>query len=452
VVEPHNLIERIESRMARIVVWGAGQIGLSSALSLAASGFSCTAVDINRELVEKLNQGEVPFAHHGDWVGLPIASFMAAGRFRACTELAEADAAEADIHLVCVNTDAAERPHAAQIHAVLRQIASLLDGRRERMVSVESTIVPAWVEEDIAALPVLVGEHTHLVAAPRRDWFLRDELDLRTVARVVGTHRPSSREVARRFYATISDDVVLASDWRHAALSKIVENTLRFVDIVLTNQLNLALPDHDVAEIMRLAATKWNVPSYHPSFGIGGYCVPLAPLYLSCEVANDSELPLLRAAMEADARYADRLAERLQLEGPELVGILGLSYASNSTIYARSPGVRLAQSLASRGVQVIVHDPYLTPEEVRERYDLSWLAYPDDLSLCSLLLVATPHDAYRDLRERLHELCPHLPVIDNLGEFRQVLDDETIEYREMGTPLLDLHVRPGDVAAGDAGR
>ena len=56
-----KLKEKIENKKAKLCIIGLGQVGLPTALSFASSGFSVTGVDINEELVSKINNGIPPF-------------------------------------------------------------------------------------------------------------------------------------------------------------------------------------------------------------------------------------------------------------------------------------------------------------------------------------------------------------------------------------------------------
>ena len=56
-----ELKEKIENKKVKLCIIGLGQVGLPTALSFANSGFSVTGVDINEELVSKINNGIPPF-------------------------------------------------------------------------------------------------------------------------------------------------------------------------------------------------------------------------------------------------------------------------------------------------------------------------------------------------------------------------------------------------------
>ena len=51
--------------MKRICVFGLGYIGLPMACLLATHGYQVTGIDVEEEVVEKVNQGEVLFKEPG---------------------------------------------------------------------------------------------------------------------------------------------------------------------------------------------------------------------------------------------------------------------------------------------------------------------------------------------------------------------------------------------------
>ena len=55
-----ELNENIQSENIQVCVIGIGRIGLPTALSFANSGFNTIGVDINENLVEKINKGIFP--------------------------------------------------------------------------------------------------------------------------------------------------------------------------------------------------------------------------------------------------------------------------------------------------------------------------------------------------------------------------------------------------------
>ncbi|MDI5963971.1 UDP binding domain-containing protein [Streptomyces sp. SL13] len=424
-----TLQEAVRTRSAHIAVWGAGFIGLSAAEAFVAAGFPVVVIDVDRDRVAAVNAGRVPLPGFEDRVHLDPDA-LSSGRLTAVLS-DSADWHAADVHIICVNTDRNGVPLTGPLHDVLARLVAARDGARESLVVLESTVSPSWLAESVG--PAFAGDdRVHLATAPRRDWMLSPDMNVRTLPRVVGVAAERSRGLLADLYAPVTEQVHFARDWIHAALTKPVENLFRYVDLVLANQLRDAYPDLDMTEVLRLAGTKWNVPTYHPSLGIGGYCIPLSPHFAVDRSAADA-LPMVRSAMEWNAGYADLLAEWVMSAGPGPYGILGISYTPDVRIAEGSPGLALAAALRRRGAETLVHDPYFTADEVRTMSGGAGpLDFPGGVGTLGTLIVVTAHRAYAALPEVVRDADKPPVVIDNMGSFRSELADGPARYLEIG--------------------
>ncbi len=156
-----------------------------------------------------------------------------------------------------------------------------------------------------------------------------------------------------------------------AELSKLVENTFRFVNISLINEV-AQLCDRlglSVWDVLQAAATKpFAYLPHWPSAGVGGHCIPIVPFYLA-EAARENgvEAEMVAAAGRVnDAQPAwvvDRLARLLEQRGELLDGarvlLLGVAYKPNVADLRESPALRVLECLVARGADVAFHDPWV---------------------------------------------------------------------------------------------
>ena len=155
---------------------------------------------------------------------------------------------------------------------------------RPPLVIVESTLTPGTVEELLLPIATSAGlEPGHRPAAragpaprlvPRRG--LRTARPGPDLLRRGGPLGNAARDVL----GLMCDTLHRAPSHIEGELVKCVENAYRHVEITLANQLSLAYAHVDMVEVLRLAGTKWNIGTFHPSFGTGGYCIPLSSRYL----------------------------------------------------------------------------------------------------------------------------------------------------------------------------
>ncbi|MDQ0581273.1 UDP-N-acetyl-D-mannosaminuronate dehydrogenase [Streptomyces rishiriensis] len=268
-----------------LCIWGLGLIGYSLAGALARAGRPCVVIDVDPERVARLNRGELPF-HHLPHLPDDFGTEVLRGTLRATTDVTDALQSGHAVHILCVPTEANGVIDASALRDVVMRLAEGALARPLHLI-IESTIAPVWLDSVVHRVLGDAGWRRgldyHVGVSPRRDWLTNRERDMASTPKVIGGESPEIVALMRRLYTAVCDEVFEARDARHAAMVKVVENYFRYRDILLACELSLALPDFDVADILRLASTKWNMDLYHPSFGIGGYCVPLAKDYLGTE-------------------------------------------------------------------------------------------------------------------------------------------------------------------------
>ena len=107
----NDLRERIQNRTARVVVVGAGYVGLPLAVETAQAGFPTTAFDKNSEKVGAVNRGS---SYIKDIADATLAPLVRSGKLVASSDPDVLGAADAII--VCVPTPST-RPRIRTTHS-----------------------------------------------------------------------------------------------------------------------------------------------------------------------------------------------------------------------------------------------------------------------------------------------------------------------------------------------
>jgi nucleotide sugar dehydrogenase len=283
-----------------------------------------------------------------------------------------------------------------------------------------------------------VGRDVLIGCAPRRDWFSSaDNKSLRTIPRIFGGTDENTSKTMRSVLSIVCESLVPAPDHMHAEVVKSIENAYRHAEVALAFELSRAYPNLDMRTVLELVGTKWNVGTFFPSFGVGGYCIPLSSHYVMQGAEHPEELTLLEETVKVCEQQPRLVAQALVKSGVKKVGILGLSYTQNVKVWAQSPTLRISQFLREAGIQVKVNDPHYTDEEVKKIVGLETFEYPEGLAQFDAVLVVAAHREYR-LADHTH-LFQHLPncriILDNAGMWKDV------DFRSVG---IEYHV------AGDA--
>ena len=435
-----NLKEDLKKGKKKLGVWGLGYIGFSSITHFARAGVTCLGTDVSETRVSDVNQGKATIPNLDFWLGFDTKHLAKDGRMKATTDWKELIQPDVAVHLITIPTEKDGKPH----HDILRNvIVKLSDFKNVKtdsppLVIVESTLTPTAADGIVIPLfkenGLEVGKDILLGIAPRRDWFTSADKGLSTLPRVVGGTTNQTTKLMADVLGIICANILQAHDHKHAAIVKSIENAYRQLDITFANQLSLAYPEMDMTSVLKMVGTKWNVETYHPSFGTGGYCIPLAPQYVLEGAKHPEKLTLLHESLKTDFSQPEEVVASLMRRGVQKVAVLGIAYTGDLKVHILSPALPIARMLKQRGVDVKVHDPYYDTEEIAKHTGCESMVFPEGLEDRDAIILVSSHMMYRYTNTQ--RIISHLGnarlVLDNMGTWNDIEFPENINYFEAG--------------------
>ena len=277
------LIEKIQTRAAKVGVIGLGYVGLPLAVEFASAGFSVTGIDVQPAKVAELNKGK---SYIRDVSNEAVRHYIDSGHLCATTDFSII--AELDSINIAVPTPLRKTkdPDMSFVVAAAEGVAKYV--HPGMLVILESTTYPGTTKELL--LPMLeqgglrVGEDFFLCLLTERVDPGNPQYQTRNIPKVVGGITPVCTEMGRLFYSQALDRVVPVSSTSVAEMVKLLENTFRMINIGLVNEMAM-MCDHmgiNVWEVIDAAATKpFGYMPFYPGPGLGGHCIPIDPFYLS---------------------------------------------------------------------------------------------------------------------------------------------------------------------------
>ena len=400
-----DLMEKIQSRSARVGVVGLGYVGLPLAVEKAKVGFRVLGFDRSPARVDQVNRAE---NYIGDVKDEDLKEMVGKAGLLAATGTFDL-LADMDVVVICVPTPLTRNltPDLQYIEAVTREVALRL--RPGQLICLESTTYPGTTEEVmkplLEATGLREGVDFHLAFSPERVDPGNRRYSTRNTNKVVGAASPASREVALAFYRETILSVVPVSSSQAAEMVKVFENTFRAVNIALVNELAM-LCDRmglDVWEVLDAAGTKpFGIMSFYPGPGVGGHCIPLDPHYLEWKAREfNFNTRFIALAGEINRRMPEFVLEKamrlLSDRGRGLrtarVLVLGVAYKRDVDDARESPGAEVLHLLVARGAAVEYHDP-LVPRFQEHGRDLASVPLTaEGLDAADLVLILTDHTA-----------------------------------------------------------
>ena len=400
----NNLHDRLLSGEATMSVVGLGYVGLPIALAFA-NHIKVIGFDIHQGRVDMMKRGEDPSEE------VPPEGFLNKNiTFTADVE----ELKQANFHIVAVPTPihASHQPDLGPLLAASRTVGSAL--KRGDIVVYESTVYPGCTEED--CVPVLeevsglkMGEDFFVAYSPERINPGDKVNTIETIVKVVGAcDGPTLDTVAKTYDLVVKAGTHRASSIRVAEASKIIENTQRDVNIALVNELSIIFNRIGINtfEVLEAAGTKWNFLKFQPGL-VGGHCIGIDPYYLTwksnklgyhAKVINSGRYVNDSMGFYVGKQTVKRLLARDINPLEARVLVMGLTFKENVADIRNTKVIDVIRELESFNVKVDIVDPYASPEEVHEEYELT-LKDKAEAGAYDAVIAAVNHQDYVNFEE-----------------------------------------------------
>jgi len=436
-----SLRSKLRSGRFRIGVWGLGFIGYSTIAHFANEGTRCIGYDVDPDVVQQTQNGEIPVSDLEYWLGFDTRSLVEDGLIEATTDADEILSDDVLVHFLAIPTERDGEPWEGALRETAERLAAYaeIDTEEPVLVIVESTLTPGMSDDVIfdafESSGLEIGTDILVGVAPRRDWFISPDKNLRSLPRVYGGQDARTNERMESVLGIVCNNLVEAPDHHHAELVKSIENAYRHVGITLANQLSRAYTDIDMREVLQLVGTKWNIPTYYPSIGTGGYCIPLSSQYVLAGTDNPDELSILHDTIETDRDQPRLTADALAAHGAESVAVLGFAYKGDVKVDILSPTKPIVDRLQEHGVSVAVNDPYYDDEYIEAETGAESITFPAGLRGRDAVLIVADHQKYKSIpHDRILDAAETTTlVVDNQRTWEDLpLEDHGIEYYYTG--------------------
>lgn len=399
----------------KITVLGMGYIGLPTAIMFANHNQDVLGVDVNPQVVEMLQNGQV----HIEEPGLQEALNQAVEQENFRVGLTPKPA---DVFIVAVptpnNDDALKSCNLDYVLSAVEMILPCLSSGNT--IIVESTIAPRSMEDFIKPLVekagFTIGKDVFLVHCPERVLPGQVIHELVYNNRIIGGVTPACTEAGKQVYGVFVKGELIEAKASVAEMAKLMENTYRDVNIALANELVKVCDKIEInaLEVIEMANKHPRVNLHHPGPGVGGHCLAVDPYFIASKAEEES--PLIQTAREINTsmpefiigKVNDLMADKIH---PKIV-VMGLTYKGDIDDARESPAVLIYQMLEQNDAyDVVVYEPHIQADFIEK--DLS-----KALDKADLVLVLADHSEFKTLSANDFSKTNNAIVIDT----KNVLD------------------------------
>jgi nucleotide sugar dehydrogenase len=430
----------MDSGSLRVSIYGLGRVGLPLAVAWLRAGQTVIGADINKEIVNKINNGVSPFFDE-PYVPEAVESFFKKGKLKATADLVEASK-NSDVKFITVSTTSTKKGFDGEaLEKALRGLGRGL--KKGDAVSIECSVPPSTTER--WAKPIIeeesglsAGKEFALAFSPERVSEGRILVDLEErYPKIIGGINPESTELFSILYSRIAKKgVVQMSSATTAELSKLFEGIYRDVNIALANELSKFCHSLNIDfEEVRTASNSQPFSHIHkPGVGVGGACIPFYP-YFVLEKAEEDGLPmyltrLARSINEGMPDYTISLAQKAMEEigkrfSDVKIALLGLAFRGDVADSRQSPTYELIDRLVEMNARIVIHDPFIEHDERLASKGIRLVnSIEDAVRDASLLIVVTDHSEYNEIN--LSKIVPMMTSPSAIVDGRTTIRIEQI--------------------------
>jgi UDPglucose 6-dehydrogenase len=423
----------------KITVVGTGYVGLVTGTCFSETGNKVTCVDIDKNKVEKLSNGQITIYEPG--LEKIFLRNIKEGRLTFTTEL-ESAIEGAEIIFLALPT-----PPGADGSADLKYVLGVADhlGKilKDYKVIVNKSTVPVGTADKVnAAIAKNYKGEYDVVSNPE---FLREGVAVDDFMKpdrvVVGTRSERAKKLMSDLYAPFvrQGNPVIFMDERSSELTKYAANSFLATKISFMNEVAQLCErmGADVDMVRRGIGSDDRIGKrfLFPGIGYGGSCFPKdvqALIMSSDEVKYDFEI--LKAVEKVNANQKLHLVEKIKsyykgdLKGKH-IALWGLAFKPNTDDIREAPALSIIDALTELGATVTAYDPEAMPNvkaQIGDKIKYATSQY-EALSGADFLIIATEWSEFRTPDfERIEKEIKNKIIFDGRNLF------EVSKMKELG--------------------
>lgn len=424
----------------KISVIGTGYVGLVTGTCLAETGNEVLCVDIDKEKVEKMRNGEVPI--YEPYLDVLFERNIKAGRLKFTTSLDEGLEHGEVIFLALPTPD--DGDGAADLSYVLNVSEEIGRKIKEYKIIVDKSTVPVGTAEKVHEI---ISQNAvcdfDVVSNPEflREGFAVDDF-LKPERIVIGSSSDKATEIMQRLYNPFvrSGNPIIVMDEKSAELTKYAANSFLATKITFMNEIanycELVGADVDMVRLGMGTDSRIGKRFLFPGIGYGGSCFPKDVKALKKSGQDENfDFKILSAVIQINTAQKTILLPRIEnyfandLKG-KTIAVWGLAFKPETDDIREAPSIDMMEGLLSKGAKLQVFDPEAM-ENIKKRFGNRLEYAPsmyDALKDADALLICTEWSIFRSPDfDRVKKLLKN-PVIFDGRNLYDVNDMETEKF------------------------
>ena len=397
----------------KICIVGLGYVGLPLAARFSLKGFDVTGFDINEERINQLinyidinddiSDKDLEILVHNSKLSSKIDEII-----------------DNNIYIITVPTpiNVDKTPDLNPLIASSEQIGGII--KKGSIVIYESTVYPGVTDE--ICTPILEERSSLIFNKEFSTGYSPERIvpgdkvnTIEKIKKIVSASNGETLKIISFIYSSIIDaGIHEASSIKVAEAAKVTENIQRDVNIALINEMHQLYTSLNIStlDVIEAAATKWNFMKLSPGL-VGGHCISIDPYYLMHKSEISGYVPnIMRTARKINDEMGNWVLENfikfseknsIDLNTIEIT-IMGYTFKENCSDIRNTKVHDLALSLRDAGFKIVIWDPYLDIQTIKNLEEDNINSSKDRPDNVSLAFLCVYHDEILDFLDSYNGL------------------------------------------------
>ena len=353
----------------KLVMVGAGYVGLVSGACFAEFGFETVCVDKDKSRIEKIEKGSCPFFEPG-MDDLLIKHTQKTKLLSFTTSLADA-MQNANIVFITVGTPSRRIEDEADLSAIWDVSHELAKNIKNYCVIVTKSTVPVGTTKKIKKIieTKISSENFGVVSNPE---FLREGSAINDFMRpdrvVIGTESKKSEKLMRDLYRPLNlietpivSTTIETSEVIKYASSSFLASKIGFINQVADLCEAVGANVQDVAKGMGIDK-RIGAKFLHAGPGFGGSCFPKdVKAFAATAKKFNINFSILDAVKSSNEKRPQMIVKKIldtkKFDSNSSIALLGLSFKPNTDDIRDSTSLKIASILQENNIKVNCYDP-----------------------------------------------------------------------------------------------
>jgi UDPglucose 6-dehydrogenase len=353
----------------KLVMVGAGYVGLVSGACFAEFGFETVCVDKDKSRIEKIEKGSCPFFEPG-MDDLLIKHTQKTKLLSFTTSLADA-MQNANIVFITVGTPSRRIEDEADLSAIWDVSHELAKNIKNYCVIVTKSTVPVGTTKKIKKIieTKISSENFGVVSNPE---FLREGSAINDFMRpdrvVIGTESKKSEKLMRDLYRPLNliETPIVSTTIETSEVIKYASNSFLATKIGFINQVAdlceaVGANVQDVAKGMGIDK-RIGAKFLHAGPGFGGSCFPKdVKAFAATAKKFNINFSILDAVKSSNEKRPQMIVKKIldtkKFDSNSSIALLGLSFKPNTDDIRDSTSLKIASILQENNIKVNCYDP-----------------------------------------------------------------------------------------------